>query len=107
MAKTKLTVLDVAGIIGSISTVTTSTRGETTLISRKVGHQVATPAQEPWRAAFAQADAHWKYLSLADRQAWRTYRRWQHINGYSQYMRINITRVHDGLPIIENPANIP
>lgn len=107
MAKIKLTAIDVVGILGNVGPVTLASKRGQPFVRRRYGHQTPSPAQEAMRDAFRTADAYWAHLSLADRQAWRDYRAWEHLNGYSQYMSINITRVRDGLPIIENPAMIP
>ncbi|KKM03847.1 hypothetical protein LCGC14_1770290 [marine sediment metagenome] len=104
--KTKLTAIDIIEVLGNTGKTTFARKGNTALIRRPYGRQVATPAQKIMRDAFRVADAHWAYLSLADRQDWRDYKRWERINGYSQYMKVNITRVRDGLPFIDNPGSI-
>lgn len=107
MAKYKLTILDIVSIVGNVGPVTFTARGPTPVFRKRYPNKTLTPAQKIMTVAFARADAHWRDLSLVDRQAWRAYRAWQKINGYSQYMRINITRYRDDLPPIDNPAMIP
>ncbi len=66
-----------------------------------------TAAQSKMQLAFKVADLGWQALDETHKDLWRAFRKWQHLYGYNQYMRVNITRARDGLPFIDDPANIP
>jgi hypothetical protein len=93
--------------IGLTSTTVGFARDSTTGVRRLTHPQTPTAAQLRTREAFKNADTHWQQLAPTLKQSWRNYRRWQPMFGYNQFMRINIPLAIQGLPFIDDPANIP
>lgn len=106
MPTIRLSALDILGIRGPALKPVFTRRKKTQVLRRPYGRTTPSPAQIVVRNAFRLADAHWAYLTLLQRQAWRDYRSWEKINGYSQYMRINIPRTIQGLPFQNDAPTI-
>jgi hypothetical protein len=104
--RTKLSSLPVA-ILGRLTGVITLQQRWQPGLRRRVGPKTPTPCQAEWQRAFKAADAAWPYISASQHLAWNRWRYWYAAYGYSMFMRVNIPRAQQGLPLLLDPPDYP